>query len=245
MNDIPTDPLRIGPALTKAFETIGRNARLFIPLALVVGGVPGAVAQAMAKGVTIRPEANITLFAVSSLIAWIGRIVLGAVFTAATLVDASGERPRLVTMLASGARLFLPLLAIFILMAIGLWIGALLLIVPFFIAWAMWAVTVPAYVAERDGIFAAFGRSRTLTKGARWRVLLLLVVIWFVSAIAGAPTGVMAGAAGLPPLGAAIIGGVVAAAAEMVQAVVVTALYLDLREWKEGASSEQLEAIFA
>src|SRR3546814_14393610 len=53
----------------------------------------------------------------------------------------------------------------------------------------MWAVVAPALVEERTGVFGAFGRSRELTKGARWKVfgleLILLVAMWIVTLVFG------------------------------------------------------------
>src|SRR3546814_8344703 len=53
----------------------------------------------------------------------------------------------------------------------------------------MWAVVAPALVEERTGVFGAFGRSRELTKGARWKVfgleLILLVAMWIVTLMFG------------------------------------------------------------
>src|SRR3546814_19979116 len=53
----------------------------------------------------------------------------------------------------------------------------------------MWAVVAPALVEERTGVFGAFGRRRELTKGARWKVfgleLILLVAMWIVTLVFG------------------------------------------------------------
>jgi uncharacterized membrane protein len=119
----------------------------------------------------------------------------------------------------------------------------------------MWAVITPVLVIERTGVIDAFGRSRFLTKGARWRIfglfLILIVIFWLVSLVLGiflATSGnifAMAQAASHPSLAYLIGSTLVATFTSAFWATLQTSLYLSLRTWKEGPQSEQLADIFA
>jgi hypothetical protein len=90
----------------------------------------------------------------------------------------------------------LPLLVVSILFGIGVAIGLILLIVPGLILLTIWAVVAPVVVIERPGIFAAFGRSRSLVRGHGWTVFGVIVLVFLISvgvslvaALIGAPLG--------------------------------------------------------
>ena len=74
-------------------------------------------------------------------------------------------------------------------------IGMILLAVPAVLL-SMWLVAMPVCVAERLGVVRSLGRSRELTKGNRWRIFGLVVLMNVpVLIIAPITTGVMGSAA--------------------------------------------------
>ena len=76
-----------------------------------------------------------------------------------------------------------PIFVIYLLCALGWFIGLALIIVPAFIFGTLFSVVIPAYVTEKPGIFGAFSRSRALTKGHRWGIFglwVLMVVIFYI-----------------------------------------------------------------
>ncbi|MBN1943301.1 MAG: glycerophosphoryl diester phosphodiesterase membrane domain-containing protein [Phycisphaerae bacterium] len=76
--------------------------------------------------------------------------------------------------------------AIFVLGAIVeliMFLGGLLLIVPGIILWLRYSVSVPAMISENIGITRAMQRSKTITRGNKLRILLVLIVISVVSII--------------------------------------------------------------
>lgn len=82
---------------------------------------------------------------------------------------------------------FLPALAICLLYWIGVFIGWMFIIVPGLILICMWAVALPAQLAEGIGIFEAFGRSRDLTRGHRlsiFGVLFVLMIAYYAISFA-------------------------------------------------------------
>lgn len=68
-----------------------------------------------------------------------------------------------------------------------------------------WCVAVPSLVADRTGVFGAFSRSAELTRGNRWRIFALFVVVWIIAMVIGAVIGgvtlaVTFGSGGLDPV---------------------------------------------
>jgi hypothetical protein len=77
-----------------------------------------------------------------------------------------------------------PIFLIYLLCILGWVIGGALFLVPAFIFGVFYSVVVPAYVAEKPGIFGAFSRSQALTKGHRWAIFGIWVVAVIVFYIA-------------------------------------------------------------
>jgi hypothetical protein len=107
----------------------------------------------------------------------------------------------------------------------------------------MWFVAVAACVVERRGPFAAMGRSNQLTKGHRWRIFGLLLLLVLVNLLASFLIGLI-----LRPLGSTIISFIVNLAWSAIWgaycAVSVAVSYHDLRVAKEGIDIEQIASVF-
>jgi len=81
----------------------------------------------------------------------------------------------------------LPIFLIYLLCILGWLVGTVLLLVPAIIFCTFFSVVIPAYVTEKPGIFGAFTRSRALTKGHRWGIFglwILLLIIFYILAAA-------------------------------------------------------------
>jgi hypothetical protein len=119
-----------------------------------------------------------------------------------------------------------------------------LLIIPGIILGTIWYVIIPVTVVERPGIFAAFGRSAELTRGNRWRVfgisLVVGVIVWVINMLAGLTSLVTAGNASAVLL----VGWIVAAVNLVIGSVVVAVVYYYLRIAREGGSIEDIAAVF-
>lgn len=125
---------------------------------------------------------------------------------------------------------------------------------------------VPAYLAEDIGVFASFGRSWSLTRGARWKLLALCllylvslflmmgVMLLVVAATVGLGVGSLT--SGMTPqvgLGAAGIGLMIFfTLAQFVFWVInamfayvgLAAIYANLRESKEGVNQDRIADVF-
>src|SRR5262249_31102961 len=122
-------------------------------------------------------------------------------------------------------------------------IGFLLLVIPgIIIALALW-VYVPAIVVEKVGVGGAFTRSRELTKGRRWTILLLLIVVlviymilsWIVGLVFGLILGIS---------GAYWAGQLARVLISMFGAVLTAVGYYYLRADKEGIAIHDIASVF-
>jgi len=145
--------------------------------------------------------------------------------------------------LQKGLRRLGPVVGTAICAGLGTMFGFILLIVPGLILLTMWYVALPACVLENVGPFEALSRSAFLTKGNRWKVFGIAVVIGILAMIASfVLTAVLGFAIGW-------IGIIVASYLSDVLiysfgSVVVAVVYHDLRVAKEGVDVERIVAVF-
>lgn len=247
--------LDISKPLSRAFDTMGSNLGTFLTLSLVFAGIPTAVLTWwMSDSLASEdPQALLAIFqssafwsnmAISILVnAILGAILQGAL-ASATIGSLAGQRVEAGDALAAGLTLFLPVAVIGLIFALGTTLGFILLIFPGVMLWLCWCVAMPAYVRERGGIFAAFGRSLALTEGNRGNLFLLGLVLVIGLWVVGAVIGFIGVFFRESLMMGALIQGVSAAISSMVMITVLAATYVALVELKEGSSESELETIF-
>ncbi len=138
---------------------------------------------------------------------------------------------------------FFPIIGVSICVGFAVVIGFVLLIVPGFILITILFVAVPACVVDRLGPFQSMARSADLTKGHRWKIFGIFLLLVLVGLIATALVTVVLLAAG---------GRSVAAAGSWVwqavfgafSAILYVVIYHDLRVAKEGVDTDQIAAVF-
>ena len=144
--------------------------------------------------------------------------------------------------LAYALRRFLPVLGTMICMGVAIGFGCVLLLVPGIILAIVLAVAVPASVVEQSGPFASLARSSELTKGNRWQIFGIGLVL-VVASIASSGVAVVCRLV----LGA-VLGGLLGLAAQILVSayfsVVGAVLYHDLRVAKEGVDTGRIAAVF-
>jgi len=192
--------------------------------------------------------------------------ILFSVLSQAMIVHAAFQdmRGRPVSLGASvkvGLRRFLPLfgiailLAILVFLALTLFIALTALVTPFLLVLTpipivvivtVFFVTTPACVVEERGPFGSMGRSAQLTKGHRWRIfgleLLVVGLLLIASIFIGLLDWALRAVGG--PLLAAISGLLWNAVWVAYYAVMVAVAYHDLRVAKEGIDIEQIASVF-
>jgi hypothetical protein len=251
----------VGRVFQRAFSAISLNPVVILTLALLIGAVPGVIMSYFFFKLRLFSPAAMSTGAISSsaiagaaflsfvIGLLISALVQGAL-TRATVSANEGIKATFGESIAAAVRVLTPLIGLTILWAFGVGIGVVLLLVPGIILLMMWSVAVPSLVIERQGVFAAFRRSAELTKGARWKIfglsLVLLVIYWLLSLVVGLVGLGMYNPAKAEEFTAVnLIGSlIVSTIFNTLWGTVQPSLYVELRQWKEGGSLENLEQVF-
>lgn len=246
----------IGRVFSRAFGVMGRNPLVAFGVTLLLSALPTQLVQYGFTQLSLDMRDRDTSMAVVGLgiIAFLIGLVLRALvqgcLVRATIADSEGRKAGLGECLIAAAARALPLIGASFLFVLGLALGMILLIVPGVMFAIAFAVVAPVVVEERVGVIEAFRRAAALTRGARWKIfglgLLILVLIWLIEAIVGVVAFLMFHQGADPfsiPVVAfnLVIGTLVAAFSSTVQ----TGLYVELRDWKDGPQTSKLTDIFA
>jgi len=255
---IAATDFRVGRVLSRSFSTLFQNIVPFGLLALVISAPPYVygilfnIPKSMDLG---NPEYG---FSLADLIVTIAQFLLAYLLTAAlvygTIQHLRGRTVNLGECIGRGLSMILPVIGVAIVSFLLVAIGFLALIIPGVIVVTMLWVAIPAAVIERNGL-SALSRSAELTKGYRWRILGLLIVLLFILFLLSLPIGAISG---IFVISAMNEGGslstiftvmmasnwVVASFTGAFSAVVYAVSYHDLRVAKEGADTEQIAAVF-
>jgi hypothetical protein len=240
----------IGRVLGRGFSVIGRNAVGFLLAAAVFAGLPSFLLQYIASP---DPQSlladfeimTIALIFVLALFNVFGASLLQVAVVRSSILDLNGRPADISGSLAATVGFVLPVFGLSIVYAFGMALGFLLLIVPGIIVMCMWFVAVPVLVEERAGILGSLSRSAELTRGSRWHVFGLIIILSILGGVVGALFGIFpAMAAPESHLIISFFNGVAAAVSGVFGAAMAASLYIELREVKEGATTDSLVAIF-
>jgi hypothetical protein len=143
-------------------------------------------------------------------------------------------------MLVFGAVVWVVALALgrFAILSIVIWLGLFVLL---FMLMIMWSVVVPACLVERLGPVQSLARSADLTKGYRWRITGIMLLLFL--AVLAAVLLILA----VTPLGT-LVAGIIrfvwsVAWTGFVNCTIIM-IYHDLRVAKEGVDTAQLASVF-
>jgi hypothetical protein len=238
----------VGAVLKRSFSTFFANFVPFTVLALILylptllygfaslGEAESGIASGDATGDVVF---GLLSFVLTYIL--VGALVYG------TVQHLRGQRPSLGAIVNRGMATIGPVVVIAILLSLVLGVGFLLLVVPGLFLLVAYAVVIPAAVVERAGIIGSFKRSWELTKGYRWPVLgivlVLLLIVILLGLVIGALGGVVTVATG-DVSALVIVNYVVSAISGALMSVVIAVIYHDLRVAKEGVSTAQIAAVF-
>ena len=248
----PQVSLGIGSIISESFSIFFR--KFFI--IMLLGAGPSIVGYAL-KGI---------LFGWNSAIAESDQLVAlgGLAFAFSTLVDivVYGLMTAMLVLLAydvkldrqrsigeyirTGLRPIIPITILGFVVSILVGIGAIFLIIPGLWLYAVFSVTIPSIVIEKAG-FGGMGRSAALTKGYRWPIVGLLVVMGVIAIVLSILIGVIIS---IPAsIGIGVFGGIIAAAfltglGYGMMNICLALIYARLREIKEGVHVDQLASVF-
>lgn len=245
-----------GRVIDLAFATIRHNPGVTIGLALVIGAIPGLLLAYASSWIPAETTDGLgwafwALLAASILASMVISALTQAFMTRATVAQSEGRRASFAECIASGLTLFVPLIGLAILYSAAMTFGLLLLIVPGLIIMVAWSVAAPVLVEERVGILESISRSSDLTSGARWKIFWVTAAVGIAASLANGAVEMVFGVDEADQLAAfgdpvyLLITTVVGTIFSLVSGTVQSAFYVELREWKEGPRTNQLEQIFA
>jgi hypothetical protein len=249
----------MGRVLSRAFGAIAANPLAAFGIAFLFDALPSQVYEYISDHLIPASGPLDALTLAKTFLLTTAGMVFGAMangaFVRLTIAHDAGLRPSFVDALRTGGRVLFPLIGLSLVISIGTTLGLILLIIPGIFLSLMWAVAAPVLVDERCGIFAALGRSRTLTEGA-WGAIFLTSLL----------LGVVGGAFGYfvmllaidfyPGLDAANVVNqpfpivhlsvelLVATIAGTASAAIFTSIYVELRNWKQGTPEDALAEVF-
>ncbi len=252
---------RIGRVFGRTFSVIGRNLPLFLGLSILLYGLPLVALDliglfpAVVPGTATQPVQVTEQGYYVSLIPSSGNLfalvvagpLLQAALARATVEHLGGRRPRFADCLRTALAVFLPVVAISVIVWLGTIVGLVLLIVPGVILWLGWVAAVPVKVQEGLGVFASLSRSRRLAKGSKWRLFWLFLALCLAIIPIQAITQYALGfaAAAFPEIATVVMVPCYQTIATVVVTTAWAASYVELRQTREGSSLEELAAIFA
>jgi hypothetical protein len=178
-------------------------------------------------------------------IAVLCHVLVSLCLTVGTLQAMNAERPSFTGLVRQVLRRDCTKLVILgLLQALVIGLGSML-IVPGLWVLTLWAVAMPAMLVEGLQLIAAFNRSTQLTKGHRWGVLGVYILLFVLLVVGGGILiiglhGILDVAAG--STGSQILGWLGGSVLSVVFCSLPAVLYVLLRGAKEGATVAELAA---
>ena len=231
---------RIGDVLSKSATLLSRHFLIFFVVAIVA-----SLPRLLWVGVEEPNPADFPWgrFLVGLLLFLVLNTLAQAVILYGAFQAMRGRPVNLSECLRVGLGRFFPIIGLVICAYLGIWIGLILLIVPGIILGIMWYVATPVCVVEQKGPLASLGRSSEITKGHRWKIFGMVLLLIIVAAIVGGIVGAVLGLTGSPVLVAL---GTLAwnGAWGAFYAIFGVVTYHDLRVAKEGVDTHEIAAVF-
>ncbi len=235
---------RVGRVLATSFRLLIGNLGKFILLGMLAASpllLMLLVAPRRGQPVNlhdfVRPTGSIAILFSLLLVICEAAVIYGA-FQAIRGRDFSiGDS------IGRGLQRFFPVLGVGVCFAFLFAVGLVLLVIPAFIFLAMFFVAIPACVVEGLGPIRSLGRSRELTRGHRWRVFGLYLVVGLLAGLPRIPIEMIVGSIGGPIL-AGLIGFLYSATLTAFELLTFVVAYHDLRVAKEGVDIEQMASVF-
>jgi hypothetical protein len=228
---------RVGHAVSQAWSVLSRNFLIFFAVT-AVAAIPVA-----ATGTVADPLQVLHLEGFGPFLGLVLSPLSQAVVLYGAFQDMRGRRVDLGESMWVGLRRFFPVVGVAICVTLLGLLGLLAFVVPGLICFTMWFVATPACVVEGRGASASITRSADLTRGHRWKIFGLMVLLYVSDAIMdGAIDRTLTLAeSGIPAfVGHVIWSGIWGA----FYAILVVVTYHDLRVAKEGVDIEQIVSVF-
>lgn len=252
----------VGAAFGSGFDLLKRRMAEIVVAAFLLGSVPWIALDILSQHLLAQIALGIWQKTAIGLMATVIVEVMGmtAAFglIARIAISAADNRAEpIATSLDITLRRYPAMVAMALLRDMATWVGLILLAVPGLILTVMWSVSTQAMVAEGLGPIAGLRRSAYLTRGARWRILGLTLVIGIVEAIGNYLVGRLGGSfyggqteltrmiGSEWPIWYMCVMAIYHGAVIALSGSIFAALYVQLRNAKDGPPSDSLAEVFA
>lgn len=257
-----TSRLDIGAVFSKTFQVVGSAFPTLALLGLLFAVLPqaafGYLTLSMTDPGSTDPFQTMPLLLLGAPVLLVTAALFQAAVIRTTALSLDGRAISFGAAVSTAVAHLLPIIGISIVVGLAVVFGFLLLVVPGVFLAIIWSVVIPVRIVEGKGVFASMQRSRELTKGSRWMILLIgfifFVAAWIFGAIGGAlgfgiAMAVGGGLEGLStPMGLwpnqVVISPLIAGLTSLVGSVGGSVIYAELRRIKEGAGSDSLASVF-
>ena len=244
MSDVAAGTFRLADVFSKALSIYGRRFGPFIVLTVIAQipqylttfaiGTPGSFDAGRAVSVLV----NLVCSSIAS-----GTIIYGVVQELRGRVFSLADSIQIVL------RRLLPMIGVAIYTSIVIGFASIFLLVPGLMYACMYYVSTPACVVEQTGVFESVSRSAFLTKGYRWQVfgvfLLILLIFAGVVILATIVALVFRLTGGVGQVIATRAAGAVAGTVvSAFNGVIVGVFYYQLRVAKEGVDIDKIASVF-
>ncbi|MDH7970978.1 hypothetical protein QH494_02190 [Sphingomonas sp. AR_OL41] len=180
-----TPEAEIGRIWSRAFDAIGRRPGEILVVALLFGGIPLALLRVLSAHITAgfanSPWMSLAATLIMSTVTSVLGVTLAyALISRIVVATLDGSDQPIAQDVDTVIRRFIILVTMAFLSNCGIGFATLLLIVPGLMLMTAWAMALPAVSVEPLGPIEALRRSEALTRGARWPVFgVILVLILF------------------------------------------------------------------
>lgn len=230
---------RLADVFSKAVTIYGRRFGPFIVLTVLaqipqyltvfVIGAPPAGSFDAVRAVSLLVSTVCSSIASGAIIYGVVQELRGRVFSIADSIQIALHR-------------FLPMIGVAICTSILIGLASILLIFPGLMVACAYYVSMPACVAERTGVFESMSRSAFLTKGYRWQVFGMFLLIAVGGVILGLIVGLIFAFTG--KVGLEIAAQAMNAIVSAFNGVIVGVFYYQLRVAKEGVDIDKIASVF-
>lgn len=228
--------LNVGGVLSQAFATLQSKLLFFVFTGLMLGVADLALAPAGGGAGPGGPGVLIGIL-LSLAVGAIGQILVVRATASPLGADAGAE---FVPAIQSALPKFLPVFLTALLVQLLVGLGSLFLVVPGVFLGVMLMVSTVACILEDRSPVEALKRSRELTRGNRWRVLGLVLIIFLLAVglllLVAIPTAAAGLVPGVGPLVARLASAAAAGLFGVFVAILLTHAFLDLRRLKGDAA---------
>jgi hypothetical protein len=235
---VRANEFRVGHVFSRTFELLARRFVQFFSLTVVAYLPTYLVTYSLggSQPTSVNPMAA----AILTIAGMVASALASAAVTYGVVQELRGRSFTFGDSLAVALRRFVPLIGVSLCVGFLAGLGFILLIIPGLIVLCVYYVAAPVCVVERAGVFTSLSRSAALTKGHRWQVLGIALLLYAPIIVISLLLGMM------PGLGA--LRGVIEVVWQTLigafSAVLIGVLYFQLRTTKEGIDIDQIAGVF-